>query len=58
MSGRLVIRWMTRQGTAAVEYPDRRIKHGEAPRRMASVGILHTTVSTCLVKRFSAKPKQ
>ena len=58
MSGRLVIRWMTRQGTAAVEHLDCRIKHGEAPNRMSWVGILHTTVSTCLVKRFSAKPKQ
>lgn len=45
-------------GMVAVEHLDRRIKHGEAPHRMASVGILHTTVSTCLVKRFSAKPKQ
>lgn len=44
-------------GTVAVDLLDRRIKRGEVPHQMASVGLLTTTVSTTLVKRFSVKAR-
>lgn len=44
-------------GIVAVEHLDRRIKRGEVPHQMASTGLLTTTVSTCLVERFSVKRK-
>lgn len=44
-------------GVVAVELLDRRIKRGETPHQMSSVGILTTTVSTNLVKRFSVRSK-
>ena len=44
-------------GTVAVDLLDRRIKRGEVPHQMASVGLLNTTVSTSLVKRFSVKAR-
>ena len=44
-------------GIVAVEHLDRRIRRGEVPHQLASVGLLHTTVSTSLVKRFSVKAR-
>ena len=45
-------------GMVAMDLLDRRIKRGEVPHKMASVGLLNTTVSTTLVERFSVKPRQ
>ena len=42
-------------GIIAVEHLDRRIKRGEVPHQMPSIGLLTTTVSTRLVERFSVK---
>ena len=44
-------------GMVAVEILDRRIKRGEVPHQMSSVGLLNTTVSTRLVTRFSVKAR-
>ena len=45
-------------GMVAMDLLDRRIKRGEVPHKMASVGLLNTTVSTTLVERFSVRPRQ
>ena len=44
-------------GVVAVELLDRRIKRGEVPHQMESVGLLNTIVSTRLIRRFSVKPR-
>ena len=44
-------------GVVAMDLLDRRIKRGEVPHKMASVGLLNTTVSTALVERFSVKDR-
>ena len=44
-------------GLVAMDLLDRRIKRGEVPHKMASVGLLNTTVSTALVERFSVKDR-
>ena len=44
-------------GMVAMDLLDRRIKRGEVPHKMASVGLLNTTVSTALVERFSVKDR-
>lgn len=44
-------------GIIAVEHLDRRIRRGEVPHKMTSVGRLNTALSTCLVTRFSVKPR-
>ena len=44
-------------GIIAVEHLDRRIRRGEVPHQMASVGQLNTALSTCLVTRFSVKSR-
>ena len=45
-------------GMVAMDLLDRQIKRGEVPHKVASVGLLTTTVSTTLVERFSVKPRQ
>ena len=45
-------------GMVAMDLLDRRIKRGEVPHKMASVGLLNTTVSTTLVERFSVRARQ
>ena len=44
-------------GIVAVELLDRRIKRGEVPHQMPSIGRLNTAISTCLVKRFSVRSR-
>ena len=44
-------------GIIAVEHLDRRIRRGEVPHQMTSVGRLSTALSTCLVTRFSVKSR-
>lgn len=44
-------------GVVAVEHLDRRIKRGEVPHQMTSVGLLKTALSTRLVTRFSVKAR-
>ena len=44
-------------GVIAVEHLDRRIRRGEVPHQMTSVGRLSTALSTCLVTRFSVKSR-
>lgn len=44
-------------GMIAVEHLHRRIKQGQAPHPASVLGLLHTTVSTSLIKRFSTKER-
>lgn len=44
-------------GVVAVEILDRRIRRGEVPHQMSSVGLLSTTISTRLATRFSVKAR-
>lgn len=44
-------------GMIAVDHLHRRIKQGQVPHQSSAIGLLHTTVSTSLTKRFSTKER-